>query len=110
MKRFDDFIVPMVLPKAGSTPEDFGKPIMEQQQKAREEFPSLVVQAGLHLWKPGDAIAEQGTRFLIGVGTYCLYDMRLLDALVEARASGKTGKDRLDVFDCSDIWTTEEFE
>lgn len=109
MKRFEDLIVSFVLHKATSTLEDFKKPA-EQQQRARQEFPLLAEQAGFHLWQPGDSIADQGTRFLIGIETASRYDMILLDALADAMVDGRIGEDRIDLFDVAEIKSMADFE
>jgi hypothetical protein len=50
---------------------------------AMTEFPNVVRQSNLDLWNLGDFVKSKGIRYLLGVVTWSLYDLRLLDALDE---------------------------
>ena len=53
-----------------------------QQRAAAAQFPELVAGSLLRYWRPGDAIATSGQRFLIGAAaSYSLYDLRFLDVV-----------------------------
>ena len=67
------FVEPLI-PKAGTTVE-------EAQLAARTAFPECVESSEIHLWRPGQRIAAIGRRILIGVATYSVYDLKLLDVL-----------------------------
>jgi hypothetical protein len=101
MRRFEQLVQPMQFVKGVHSRKEFDKP-GEQQRQAEARFPELVAESHLHLWKPGDPIPTKGRRFLIGVDTASLYDMRLLDDLDEALTAGRIRDDRLDVFQ---YWT-----
>lgn len=51
------------------------------QQKIDDLFPAVVAKSPFRLWAPGDAIAAQGKRLLIGVATWSGLDMQFLDFL-----------------------------
>ena len=54
----------------------------EQQQRLAElRFPDVISAHGMRLWRPGDKYAKTGERYLLGVATYSLYDLQLLDEL-----------------------------
>jgi hypothetical protein len=80
-----------------------------QQDYVEAQLPAVVAQSNLHLWQPGDPVAHQGKRILLGVATYSIYDMRLLDVLDEeaGRRNGQTP--RLDVFSVARCRTHEDF-
>jgi len=80
----------------------------EQQALVERQFPSLVPRTPLHLWSPGDPIAERGRRVLVGVATYSGQDMELLDRIGEALNRSKTAA-RVDVFNTLDCRTHEDF-
>jgi hypothetical protein len=75
-----------------------GLPIGEENDRAERLFPVLIEQSRLHLWRPGDPIAE-GRRLLVGVATWSLYDLSLLEVLDLAVKDGRSGVDRIGVFD-----------
>lgn len=98
-KRFEDLIRPAVIRRARAPDgEGFGRELVQDQERAEEELPKLVSASGLHMWRPGDPILQRGRRTLVGVGAWSREDLRLLDALAEAAASGGSGGDRIDVF------------
>ena len=77
------------------------------QRRASQELPFVLAKSNLHLWSLGDSIVSNGTRFLIGVATWSLYDLRLLDALDEVLSLGKRAE-RIDVFNLDSCQTQEE--
>ena len=64
--------VELLVPKPGKT-------VAENQLAARMSFPECVKNSEMHLWQPGQPIAAHGRRLLIGVATYSVYDLKLLD-------------------------------
>lgn len=93
-----------LLDPRGLTLEGPGLTHAEQGRKAREMFPLLVKESRLSYWRPGDAIASRGTRFLIGLAaTFSLIDLRLADILNEALASRVRDGLVIDVFDIDDL-------
>ena len=103
MKCFEDIIEPFIIRKTDeSTPDDFGREIIEHQGRMNREFPGLIAGSRMRLWKPGDPVLSQGSRFLIGVELTSRSDLRLLDALdIAMRATRRN--DRVDVFDCFNL-------
>lgn len=83
--------------------------IVEKQREAHRRLPFVLSQSHLHSWSPEQDIFTQGMRFLIGVATWSVYDLNLLDSLDEALANGKA-KDRVDIFNIDDCITTEDLE
>ncbi|HLM60916.1 MAG TPA: hypothetical protein VK308_08940 [Pyrinomonadaceae bacterium] len=83
-----------------------GNPV-EAQERADRELPRMLAKSHLHLWNLGDAIVSNGTRFLLGIVTWSLYDLRLLDALNEALSDGNR-KERVDIFNLDSCQTKEE--
>ncbi len=75
-----------------------GLPIAEENDRAGRLFPLHVERSRLHLWRPGEPIAG-GRRLLIGVATWSLHDLSLLDILDDAMARVGAVVDRIDVFD-----------
>jgi hypothetical protein len=71
-------------------------------------FPAAVGESPFRLWKPGDPIARQGTRILIGVATWSGYDMQLLDMLEEA-LSRATDVPLVEVFNAGILTSMDEF-
>ncbi len=59
----------------------------ETQQIALKEFPQAMQESGLRWWKPDMDVPLHGRRLLIGVATYSLADMRLLDLVEGYRQS-----------------------
>lgn len=74
-----------------------GLPIHKENDRAERLFPELVERSHLHLWRPGDSIAG-GRRLLVGVATWSLYDLSLLELLDRVVKEGCPGMDRIDVF------------
>ena len=75
-----------------------GLPISEENERAKTLFPSLIQQSRLNIWSPGDPIYGDG-RLLVGVATWSLYDLSLLDVLDQAVIEGWSCLDRIDLFD-----------
>jgi hypothetical protein len=76
---------------------DFGK--VEPQRYAEAQFPSLVESSHMYMWRIGDAWPPAGEQVIwIGVATWSLYDMELLDVL-EAKLSRETVNEKIYVFD-----------
>lgn len=84
-------------------------PPSAEQDHAEKQFPLLTGGSNLHLWRPGDAICSKGRRILIGVATYSLYDMRLLDRVDETLRGLGDQALRVDVFSTLDCKTQEDF-
>ncbi len=76
---------------------------------ADRRFPALVASSPFRLWRPGDPIAAQGSRFLIGVATWSGYDMRLLDVIAEALHQDLHDPPILDVFNTADCRQQQDF-
>jgi hypothetical protein len=74
--------------------------LQPRDENARADlfFPQLVARSGMRLWRPGDGIAP-GRRLLLGVVTWSLYDLGLLDVLCQLREGGRHADLAVDVFD-----------
>ena len=77
------------------------------QYRADQELPLLLAKSNLHFWRLGDAIVSTGTRFLVGVAVWSLYDLRLLGAL-NAAFSDANRAERVDVFNFGSCQTQED--
>ena len=78
----------------------------EQQRLACELFPATVARTRMSMWSPGESLPMKGMRLLIGVATYSLYDLDLLDAL----DSSPLGDDIVQLFEVSSCSTMDDFE
>ena len=91
---------------------DVGLAPGEQQRLAYERFPSTVANSPMSLWRQGETIPTNGTRILIGVATYSIQDLSLLDS-IESKLSIKTGRQEttqlFDVLKCTDMDDFEEY-
>jgi hypothetical protein len=95
MNTFHDLFRQPTRMAAGSFPAD----------RRPDLFPGFVERSPrLHLWSPGDPIADTGPRLLIGVATWSGYDLNLLDVIEEAPA----GPVHVDVFDVDSIHSAED--
>src|SRR5206468_2839562 len=107
--RFEELIKPSMMRKSDHrSPEEFGRAVIEHQLEADAGFLRLLNESNLHRWAPGESIPTSGRRILIGVAVSNLYDMRLMDALVEAKANGRMAGDRIDVFQFDKECQTQE--
>jgi hypothetical protein len=77
---------------------------------ADRQFPELAAASPFRLWSPGDRIAERGLRYLIGVATWCGYDMRLLDVIAEALSRNAAHAQTIEVFNTADCRLAVDFE
>ena len=78
-----------------------------RQRRARDLLPSALAQSNLHLWEPGMPGPDSGIRLLIGITTWSIPDLELLDYADEAldRSDGQT---QVDVFNVDDCLRTED--
>ena len=72
-------------------------------------LPAAVAGSRMRWWPPGGPVVARGTRVLIGVGSYCLYDLRLLDVVDEALAHHPPPAPRVDVFSTLACQTAADF-
>jgi hypothetical protein len=73
-------------------------------------FPSAVAATPMHLWSSGDPVLRRGQRLLIGVATWCGYDMALLDEVEEALTRPQPPDVRVELFNTDDCQSPEAFE
>ncbi len=78
----------------------------QAQARADAQFSSVAMSNGLGVWKPGDPIPRSGRRLLIGVATYSLSDLELLDEL--SRLDSHLAV--IDVFNSRDVRSSVSFE
>jgi hypothetical protein len=81
----------------------------QQQKLALEQFAAILHDSRLHLWKPGDPIHNRGGRLLIGVASYSMPDLALLDALNDESETDAPWPS-LDVFNCQECRSIQDFE
>jgi hypothetical protein len=80
----------------------------EQQAAASELLPSMLAQSKLRYWSPSMPFSLQGERLLIGVVTWSVYDLKLLDCLQEMFShAGRTTV--IDIFDADGCHTQDDF-
>jgi len=85
-------------------------PAGRQQEEADANFASLAQALGLRVWSPGDAIPPGKRRVLIGVATYALLDMQLLDRLVPLLQRDTTDEAVVEVFNVRDVRSMNDFD
>jgi hypothetical protein len=104
--------VELLVPRAGKT-------VAECQLAARTAFPEFVESSEMHLWRPGQPMSANGRRLVIGVATYSVHDLNLLDLIQSYLTSHSVngGIDfapdsvlSVDVFDVLDCRTPNDFE
>lgn len=105
--------VELLVPKAGRS-------VAEAQLDAKTAFPEFMDSSELRLWRPGQPVLTNGRRLLIGVATYSVYDLKLLDIVHAHLTSQKPfagdapiSADEpltIDVFDILDCQTQSDFE
>jgi len=104
MGRFSDLIKAFVITKTGDWEKDkeaFSAPARSQHEAATA-LPSLVLEAGFHLWESNDGICQNGARLVVGVAVWTRYDMAVMDALAEAAPILKTKNVHVEVFNFDD--------
>ena len=86
--------------------------VAETQRIARAQFPSLVRESNLVLWRQGE-IAEYPCRIVLGVApSYSIPDLELLDIVDRCIAEQPEPKFRVEVFDiidCPDMASLEKY-
>ena len=98
MKRFSSLLEPRSEMSVG-----------QQQRDAAEQLAGLLRESRLQLWQPGDPVPNRGRRILLGVASYSLPDLALLDTLNEADEQGSIWP-RLDVFNVLQCQSIQDFE
>ena len=73
------------------------------QSDHQHSLSELISQSHLTVWRAGAKIEESGDFLVLGVGTYCLYDLRLLNQLNAFMSEGRVSGVRVSVFDWSDL-------
>jgi len=81
----------------------------QQQKAAIEQLAMMIRGSRLHSWKPGDPMTNHGRRILLGVASYSLRDLKLLDTLNEG-LDNESAWPRLDIFNCLECRSVQDFE
>ena len=82
----------------------------QQQQRAAEQFPSLVQSSHMKLWQPGRDLPLNGAEVVwIAVASYSVPDLELLDA-IEAKLTGEGQNETIYLFDLSAFPDFDDFE
>ena len=82
----------------------------EQQRFAAAHFPDELSAHGMRLWRPGESYSLVAERYLLGVATYSVDDLKLMDMVDFDMRNGRFGEASLDFFDMSRIKRMAEFE
>lgn len=81
-----------------------------QQRIACERFHAAAARSLMPFWRLGETFPIKGTHVLLGVATYSLEDLRLLDVL-ESKLSNQAGRrETIHLFDVSACSEMEDFE
>jgi hypothetical protein len=80
----------------------------EQQALIVQEFPEVVARFGFERWSATAGPGSGADRLVLGVATYSIYDMRLLDLVVNARQNWTTP--RIEVFNTLDCKSVDDLE
>jgi hypothetical protein len=93
----------LLAPIAGFTPG-------ELQEQASKRFPNVVDESHMEIWRPTDSPFEPHDQdVLIGVATYSLEDLKLLDE-IEERLRNRSVLENISVFDVSAFSEMGDFE
>jgi len=74
------------------------------------EFPAIVAESPLRLWRPGDPILERGSRLLVGVATWSGYDMRLLDVVAKSLCRTGASQPLVEIFNTAECRQPRDFK
>jgi len=85
-----------------------GNPGLEQAA-AREQLPSMLAVSDLRLWSPSMPISSTGERVLVGIVSWSVYDLQLLDRLQATMVRGER-QAVIDIFDADDCNEPDDFE
>jgi hypothetical protein len=69
----------------------------KSQRFARDHLPEVVALHRMHLGQSGEPFIVTGERFLLGVVTWSIYNLQLLDELAVRIREGRFPADRLDL-------------
>jgi hypothetical protein len=93
----------LLAPIAGFTPGQL-------QEQASKRFPNIVDESHMEFWRPNDSPFEPHDQdVLIGVATYSLEDLKLLDE-IEEQLRNCSVPENISVFDISAITEMGDFE
>jgi len=85
--------------------------VAEQQAFAARQLPILLDESRLNLWTPQDCIIlKTGKRLLLGIASYSINDLKLLDTLNQAFVNKTLRIECVDVFNVINGYTMEDFE
>lgn len=101
---------PMTMSFAELLKSDLHLSPSQQQQLASELFPSVVENSHMQLWRPGEGLPSGGTEIWIGVASYSIPDLEMLDD-IEAKLSRQNAEDEtIHLFDVSAFPEFRNFE
>src|SRR3954468_12590839 len=103
MTPFTDLI------RSSALPASADGSVRDRQRAIDALFPSVVSATPIRLWQPGDPIEPTGRRLLIGVATWSVPDLTLLDELARAPSRQAPGM-VVDVFNVADVRSAGDFE
>ena len=85
-------------------------PAAESQRRASAELPDRVRKSVLTWWPDRSDTNGTGSRLVLGVAVWSNYDLRLLDLMNEAVASGTQPGLSVAVFNLDDVGSPDEFQ
>jgi hypothetical protein len=86
-----------------------GRSPADAQRKARQDFPARVSQSRLKQRSPGQSIPGTGRHFILGVATYSVAELELLDNLEDFLVKAEPGAIDVQVFDVLACKTMGDF-
>jgi hypothetical protein len=95
---------------AGLLEANIGLPPGEQQRLASERFASVAGKSHMKIWQPGETFPRNGVRLLIGVATYSVPELEMLDNLEAQLSRLRTGHEIVHLFNVLDCAKAEDFE
>lgn len=85
-------------------------PPSEQQQRASEQFPSVVENTHMEIFRPGEELPTSGAHIWIGVASYSIPDLVMLDTIEAKLSREPCGNDTIHLFDVSAFTDSRDFE
>src|SRR4030095_4310183 len=82
----------------------------KQQQRAADNFSSVVENSHMKVWRPGEELSTHGRQLWIAVASYSIPDLEVLDNLEAKLAGGSTVEEIIHLFDLSTDPDFRDFE
>ena len=82
----------------------------QQQQRAAQEFPSVVQNSHMEIWRPEEELPARGAHIWIGIASYSIPDLEMLDAIEAKLSREPTQNETIHLFDLSSLTDIGDFE